>query len=336
MEMSPQQVRNASFKSARRGFDPDEVQTFLREVAESLEAAQNQSTAMEARARAAVARLQEVSTSRESQTDSAVAGDTETISRTLLLAQRTADATVSEAKADAERIVAAAQQEAATTIDSTREMSARLLEEARTEARQVSEVDRKAAQSEVESLLARRDFLESDVNQLENFLVDQRDRLRQAASSLIDLSERVPGGLGAVRRPLLSASDEPAPPLESRKPGKVFDSGPDSTSQAGPDVSSDTGAGSASDAGAAIAPDAGPDTASGSIPGLALGKSPESSSLDDEDQPPATVDDETAQQGLTSNETADEKPFVATRRAPAEPDDEPQFRFGIGETRRRD
>ena len=60
MEMSPQQVRNASFKSAKRGYDPDEVQAFLRDVAESLEAAQNQSTAMEARARAAVARLQEV------------------------------------------------------------------------------------------------------------------------------------------------------------------------------------------------------------------------------------------------------------------------------------
>lgn len=325
MEMSPQQVRNASFKSARRGFDPDEVQAFLREVAESLEAAQNQSTAMEARARAAVARLQDVSTSRESQTDSAVAGDTETISRTLLLAQRTADATVSEAKADAERIVAAAQQEAATTIDSTREMSARLLEEARTEARQVSEVDRKAAQSEVESLLARRDFLESDVNQLENFLVDQRDRLRQAASALLDLSERVPGGLGAVRRPLLSASDEPAPPLESRKPGKAFDSGPESMSQAGPEAASETDSAS----------DARPDTASGSIPGLALGTSPETS-LDDEDQPPATVDDETAPQGLTSSETADENPSVATRGATADPDDEPQFRFGTGETRRRD
>ena len=328
MEMSPQQVRNASFKSARRGFDPDEVQAFLREVAESLEAAQNQSTAMEARARAAVTRLQEVSTSRESQADTIGAGDTETISRTLLLAQRTADATVSEAKVDAERIVAAAQQEAATTIDSTREMSARLLEEARIEARQVLEVDRKAAQSEVESLLARRDFLESDVNQLENFLVDQRDRLRQAASELIDLSERVPGGLGAVRRPLLSASDEPAAPLESREPGKAFDSGPDSVSHVGSEVGPEVGPDVASDAGA--------DTASGSIPGLALGTSPRSSSLSDEDQSPAPVDDETAPQGFASNEAVHEEPIVATRRAAAEPDDDPQFRFGIGETRRRD
>ena len=157
------------------------------------------------------------------------AGDTETISRTLLLAQRTADSTVSEAKTEADRIVTAAHEEAATTIDSTREMSARLLEEARTEARAVSEVELKAAQSEVESLLARRDFLESDVDQLEQFLVDQRDRLRQAASSLLDISERVPGGLGDVRRPLLSASDDPASPLDSR-------AGADTTSEVGPDL----------------------------------------------------------------------------------------------------
>ena len=58
------------------------------------------------------------------------------------------------------------------------------------------------------ALVARRDFLESDVDQLEHFLVEQRDRLRQAASALLDISERVPGGLGDVRRPLLSASDE--------------------------------------------------------------------------------------------------------------------------------
>ena len=209
MEMSPQQVRNASFKSSRRGFDPDQVHAFLRDVAESLEAAQNQSTAMEARARAAVARLQEVSNARETPGSGSGSGDTDTISRTLVLAQRTADAAVSEAKAEAERIVTAAHQEAATTVDEARETAARLVEEARTEARQVSEIDRKAAQSEVEALLARRDFLESDVDQLERFLGDQRDRLRETASTLLDLTERAPGGLGEMRRPLLSASAEP-------------------------------------------------------------------------------------------------------------------------------
>ena len=61
MEMSPQRVRSAEFKTARKGADLDEVRRFLNDVADELERAQNQSTAMEARARAAVARLQEVS-----------------------------------------------------------------------------------------------------------------------------------------------------------------------------------------------------------------------------------------------------------------------------------
>jgi DivIVA domain-containing protein len=300
MEMSPHQVRNASFKSSKRGFDPEEVQAFLRDVAESLEAAQNQSTAMEARARAAVARLQEVSTARET-AEPVSSGDAETISRTLLLAQRTADATVSEAKSEAERIVTAAHEEAATTIDSTREMSSRLLEEARSEARQVSEVERKTAQSEVEALLARRDFLESDVDQLEQFLVDQRDRLRQAASSLLDMSERVPGGLGEVRRPLLSASDDPAPALEARTPG-----------QTAADIAPGGGHGS-------------------DVAGTDVDVSPESSTFG-EDRPAEPSDNPSGRPDTASDERDDE-PVVTTPWA-ARPDDEPQFRFGLGETRR--
>jgi cell division initiation protein len=302
MEMSPQQVRNASFKSSKRGFDTEEVQAFLRDVAESLEAAQNQSTAMEARARAAVARLQEVSTARET-AEPVSSGDAETISRTLLLAQRTADATVSEAKSEAERIVTAAHEEAATTIDSTREMSSRLLEEARNEARQVSEVERKTVQSEVEALLARRDFLESDVDQLEQFLVDQRDRLRQAASSLLDMSERVPGGLGEVRRPLLSASDDPAPALEARTPG-----------YAAADIASGGGQGA-------------------DVAGADVDASPESSAFG-ADRPSEPVEGPGGHLDTASSERDDES-VVPTPWA-ARPDDEPQFRFGLGETHRSD
>ena len=63
MDISPQRVRTAEFRTVKRGLDPDEVREFLLEVAAELERAQNQSTAMEARARAAVARLQEISES---------------------------------------------------------------------------------------------------------------------------------------------------------------------------------------------------------------------------------------------------------------------------------
>ena len=226
MEMNPQRVRSAEFRTVKKGLDPDDVQLFLNAVADELERAQNQSTAMEARARAAVARLQELADDAGSQSDAsaeilrpseavaepdvvtASVDQSETISRTLLLAQRTADTTVAEARAEAERLRTEAEAEATQQIDSSREMAESLLVEARVEARQVGEEERAAMEGEVNSLLARRDFLESDVDHLERFLVDQRARLREAASQIVDLTERVPGGLGDVRRPLVSGADD--------------------------------------------------------------------------------------------------------------------------------
>jgi len=220
MEMSPQRVRTAEFKTARKGADLDQVRSFLNDVADELERAQNQSTAMEARARAAVARLQEVSegTTADSPAPPASAPTPESvdvsaeqsdaISRTLVLAQRTADSLIAEAKAEAARLVAGANSEAAATRDSTREMAATMLDEAREEARRFGETERLAVASEVDSLKARRDFLESDVDHLEQFLVAQRSRVRDAAAELIEITDRVPAGLGDARRPLLSASDD--------------------------------------------------------------------------------------------------------------------------------
>lgn len=234
MELTPSQITSATFRTVRKGYDPDEVDSFLGRAAEALEVAQQQATAMEARARAAVARLQEVTAAAaEAQPAEAPAeppaetplpihvvepeaphephlslGEAETISRTLLLAQHTADTTIAEAETEADRIRNEAQVEAEATIDSTREMSARLLEEARTEARKASEAELRAAENEVQSLKARREFLVGDVDQLEQFLIEQRDRLRGAARQIEALVERVPDGLGEVRPPALSASDD--------------------------------------------------------------------------------------------------------------------------------
>jgi len=232
MDISPQQIRTAEFSAARKGLDPDEVRAFLERVAVELERAQNQSTAMEARARAAVARLQELSEGAAAQAPTvepveapavepaaepapaqvtASPDEAETISRTLLLAQRTADTTVAEADAEAVRIRAEAEAEATSTVASAREATSRLLDEARDEARRAGESERMQVEGEVNSLKARREFLASDVEHLEVFLADQRSRLREAASALVDITERVPGGLAEVRAPLLSASDDDTP-----------------------------------------------------------------------------------------------------------------------------
>jgi DivIVA domain-containing protein len=223
MEINPQRVRSAEFKTVRKGLDQDEVRVFLNDVADELERAQNQATAMEARARAAVARLQEA-TDNEAATPKVDASidESETISRTLLLAQRTADTTVAASRAEADKILTHAKNEAAATLDSTREMSAQLIAEARVEARRTSERELESIMSEVEALKARRDFLESDVHHLEMFLVDQRSRVREAATSLLELAERVPGGLGEVRSPLLSASDDDTGEIVVDEPAELL------------------------------------------------------------------------------------------------------------------
>jgi DivIVA domain-containing protein len=207
MEMSPHQVRTATFGSSRKGFDPSEVSSFLQRVAEALETAQNHSAAMEARARAAVARLQEAAASAEA-SDAIEPDQAETISRTLLLAQRAADLTVAEARAEADKILDAARTEAAATLDSTREMSSKLLEDARAEAQALESEERSRMRDEVDALIARREFVLSDVDHLEQFLDEQRERLRQAAATLLDVADRVEGGLGPATPPLVSAVDE--------------------------------------------------------------------------------------------------------------------------------
>ena len=227
MELTPQSVRATGFKTVRKGYDPAEVDGFKDRVASAIESAQNQATAMEARARAAVAKLQELTQSGAAKEESATpaagaaapaqeqapqeqapeaakraelgSDDAETISRTLLLAQRTADTTVAEAKAEAAAILVAARAEATKIVD-----------DAKVEGRKANETERIRAENEVQALVARRDFLVGDVDSLEQHIVTQRERLRDTASALQEMIDRVPAGLGDVRRPLLSASDTPA------------------------------------------------------------------------------------------------------------------------------
>lgn len=210
MDVSPQQIRSQSFPTARKGYEPTVVDRVLEQAAAALESAQNHATAMEAKARAAVAKLQETSAAASPSADPAAvsAEQADRISRTLLLAQRAADEALAEARLEAERILEQARTESSTTIETTRSMAEAMVAEAREEARAAGADERRGVRSEVEALLARREFLAADVDHLEQFLVEQRARLRDAASSIVDVAERIPGGLGAVRAPLLSAAAE--------------------------------------------------------------------------------------------------------------------------------
>ena len=138
--------------------------------------------------------------------------DTETISRTLLLAQRTADNTTADARREAEKTLATARAEAETTLAGAKEEALRLVETARADARRAGENERVQVEEELQQLLARLEFLRDDVTQLDRFTGEQRTRLREAADALNDIAERPVGGLGEHRSPVLSAASDMPPP----------------------------------------------------------------------------------------------------------------------------
>jgi len=217
MDLSPQAVSAATFNTVKKGYDPDEVRAFLNRVSTTLEASQQQATAMEARARAAIAKMQDLSQQAaaapaqapEARQDvGAGSAEAETISRTLLLAQRTADTTIADARAEAEELTSGAHATAETLLNEARAEADRIHGEARADARRVKDEELARAEEEVQSLLARRDFLVADVDHLEQYVAAQRERVRDAAVALQELADRVPAGLADMRRPLLSASDE--------------------------------------------------------------------------------------------------------------------------------
>ena len=180
-DLTPQAITGATFKVVRRGYDQGEVREFLTRVANRIQHLQGEIDTLEVRSRAALARLQAA----EPAPESPLVDHAETISRTLLLAQRTADHTVAQARHDAEEMISQAR-------DTARAEYAEAYHE---------------AQSEVEALSARRDFLAGDVEELERFLDMQRARLSEVAERLMGFVAAPIEGLGIGARPVLSSAD---------------------------------------------------------------------------------------------------------------------------------
>src|SRR4051794_19566915 len=168
MDLTPKLLTEGTdFQQVRRGDDPDEVDDFLERVAAAVSRLQSQ--LVEANRRAEIA---EAAAARggPSQSDNPAL---EEMQRTLVLAQRTADAAVREAREEADTLVATARREAATILTNGRQ-----------------EADRYAAESrltlsnEVRDLEQQRETLLGDLTELERHVELQRSRIRVAAEEL--------------------------------------------------------------------------------------------------------------------------------------------------------
>jgi DivIVA domain-containing protein len=177
MELSPKSITGVQFRTVRKGYDPEEVRGFLAQLARGIEAVQAQSAAADSRARSLMGKLQELS-SREEQDP----GDA--MKRTLLLAQRTADAAVAEANDEARSVLAAADEKSRATLSDAQAKAEQMITDAEADARRAASVEKTRIEAEVAALTARRDELHAEATRLERHIGDQRERLGVVAGTL--------------------------------------------------------------------------------------------------------------------------------------------------------
>lgn len=204
--ITPQVINEVEFRQKVRGYDPDEVDDFLERMAMAV--ADLQDRLREVTERAAAAERRPGGVPRRAVADPPGADETDVIRRTLVLAQRTADAAIQEARQTAADTVAEAQGEADRLIGEARVRAATLVSTAEQDARQIADDARERLVGEVAALEQTADALERDIDLLERHVDEQRTRVRSSAAALEELLDD-PAKLKATAVPLLSGACMP-------------------------------------------------------------------------------------------------------------------------------
>ena len=173
MEMSPKAIAAVTFPVVRKGYDPEQVRSFLSQLSRGVEELQNRALQAEAKARlAATPAPAEDSPSVDS------------ITKTLLLAQRTADTTLAEAREEAEGIRKEAADRAESILAEAKAQGSQIITAAEQEALRTGEITRSRVAAEVEALESRRSALSDDVDALSGHITSQRERVAAAVAAL--------------------------------------------------------------------------------------------------------------------------------------------------------
>lgn len=189
MDVTPHDLRNAELREAFRGYRPDEVEELLERAALTLERMHERNRQLQEK----IAGLE---------TEGSTAKEMESVLRqTLLLAQRTADETVTNAHERARQLVEEAEDRA---------MS--LTGEAEEQARIIGEAKRQKYEAIVAELSARRELLSLDIDALERVQADYRGRLRAVLEKELEELDRR-AMLAAPVRPELNEIDLSAVPV---------------------------------------------------------------------------------------------------------------------------
>jgi DivIVA domain-containing protein len=185
VDLSPSGIRKVQFREKLRGYHPEDVDAFVAEVANRVQALEQQVEALTARASDAETRASEST------------GSEEQLRRTLVLAQRTADLAVQEAREEATRLIAEAQAHRDSLLAEATEAQQRATEDAR-----------RTATDELARYAEAREHLAADVRALDEYLREQRTRI---AAALADAREAVEQGAYLSQPPELHDVQVPAP-----------------------------------------------------------------------------------------------------------------------------
>lgn len=212
MDVTPQVINEVEFHQKMRGYDPDEVDDFLERVAVAVEQLQQRVVQAEQRAAAAERRPGDAPSRTKDapprKAPASEADETEAIRRTLVLAQRTADAAIKEAEEDAKRTLQGAQEQVQRLYSEAQDHARKLVIEAESEARKTADETRQRLVKEIIALEETRDSLRADHGILERHLDEQRLRLRSSVGELQRLLDD-PGRLRAANPPELSGATRP-------------------------------------------------------------------------------------------------------------------------------
>ncbi len=195
MELSPQLLHDVEFREQRKGYDQNEVDDFLERLAAGIGEMQSRLREADERANAAERRASE--------------SGAEEMARTLVLAQRTADAAIAEARQEAARTIAEASEQAATLESSAHAKAAQ--RETECEAR---------VQGELSALSGKRDMLQADIASLTVYLDEQRSLYRGELNRQMQWLDE----LGRIDVP-------PSPVLRSVEPGPSYEEAVSATAE---------------------------------------------------------------------------------------------------------
>lgn len=179
LDLSPKTLREVEFREKLRGYHPDDVDDFLERVAAGLETLLDRLREANDRAN----RLEARATDRIDDDDS--------LKRTLVLAQRTADLAVQEAQEAAAQTLAAAEEEARA-----------LLARAEAHANELLRLGEEQLREDVGRLEAARNQMLVDLDALSVWMDEERNRLRLALSdALAHIEDAMPVVGTAPQRP---------------------------------------------------------------------------------------------------------------------------------------